>query len=247
MNRAELKQGKEHLKNLLKPLIKAATKIIVKKPAKEIPPGTELQSHFGGQPSFEKGEQWPLAKNGAKLDFVFQIFNKDGLAIPDHIKLIQFYYDFELMPWGTKDDGWLVKVYETLNPANICIITNTESERYGEYYCEMEFEPILSIPDWQDMDEYDDDIETLKSVLYKKDRKVYKKILKELGINEDMCSQLVGYPDWIQGGINLKENFEFLFQLDEEPHAGLWWCDCGMVYAFYNHFTKETEFKLECC
>jgi hypothetical protein len=38
-----------------------------------------------------------------------------------------------------------------------------------------------------------------------------------------------------------------LFQLDGETNAGLYWSDCGMVYAFYNRFTKETEFELECC
>jgi uncharacterized protein YwqG len=249
MNRAELNQAREEVINRLKPLIKPATKITVKKPLPEIPDGTELQSHFGGQPYFEKGEQWPLTKDGAKLDFVFQIFNEDGIALPDYVKLVQFYYDFDIAPWGYEDerDGWLVKVYETLNTENVCIITNTESDRYGEYYCEIEFEPIPSIPDWQDMDDYDDDIKKLKDTLAEKDRRVLKKIMKELAVDRRYCSQLGGYPDWIQGGITLKENFDFLFQIDEEPHAGLFWCDCGMVYAFYNRITKETKFKLQCC
>jgi uncharacterized protein YwqG len=137
-------------------------------------------------------------------------------------------------------------VYERLNPENIRIITNTDSERYGEYYCEIEFEPTLSIPDDQDIDDYDDYSETLIHRLWEKDHYAYQKLLKELGITEDTC-QLGGYPAWIQSGINLKENFEFLFQIDGETNAGLRWCDCGMVYAFYNSVKKETEFKLECC
>jgi uncharacterized protein YwqG len=116
----------EDLENLVKPLIKEATKINLKKTSKALE-NSHLVSHFCGQPYFEKGEKWPTAKNGNKLEFVFQIFNEDGLELPKNIKLIQFYYDFDENPWDNEDDGWLVKIYENLNPQNIAFIENQGS------------------------------------------------------------------------------------------------------------------------
>jgi uncharacterized protein YwqG len=62
--------AKEELKSLLTPLIKKAAKIIINKPS-PMPKDTQLKSHFYGQPYFEKGEKWPEAKDGTKLEFVF--------------------------------------------------------------------------------------------------------------------------------------------------------------------------------
>ena len=250
-------ETRDDLKNMMKPLLRKAAKLILK-PQPVIPDGTELQSHFGGQPYFEKGEQWPQTKNGNNLVFVFQVFNDGNAALPGNVKLIQFYYDFDTWKhsWSTKDKGWLVKVYETLNKENMTLIKKPdqyfhrwiknpdEKEPWNWVrYCGIEYEQILSLPDWQWIWNVDENIaETLD-----KSGIEYEDIVEELtGYETEFFSQLGGYPQWIQSGIKKKNNFDFLFQLDSERDAGLMWSDCGMVYVFYNSKTKEVIFELEC-
>jgi uncharacterized protein YwqG len=248
-------QTREELQNLLKPLLKKAAKVILK-PQAEIPADTELRSHFGGQPYFEKGETWPKAKNGNNLVFVCQFFNEPNSALPPYIQLVQFYYDFDdLTPWNTDGDGWFAKVYETLDCENKAYIKKP-AEYFHRYFdkpeiaeewnwvnhCEVEYKPVLSLPDWQWIDEVD---KNAASIFDKADLE-YEDIVEELVGYSDMFSQTGGYPQWIQSGITPKDNFDFLFQIDSESDAGLMWSDCGMVYFFYNRVTKEVIFEKEC-
>ena len=64
--------------------------------------------------------------------------------------------------------------------------------------------------------------------------------------NSNFCSQVGGRPRWLQGDIS-PNDFQFLFQLDCETEAGLYWGDVGMVYAYYDPNTKETWFDLQSC
>jgi uncharacterized protein YwqG len=104
----------EEIELLLSSIVRDATKIEVQTTG-EPPENSQLLSHFGGDPYFEEGEEWPMSQNGRHMDFVFQIFNTGDLAIPKSIKLIQLFYDYEEFPWDTKDDGWHVKIFESLN------------------------------------------------------------------------------------------------------------------------------------
>jgi len=257
---------REELKNIMRPLIKKAAKMTLKRyiPNSSLPiphslfsEGTELQSHFGGQPYFEKCEQWPQAQNGNNLSFVFQAFNDGSGALPENIKLIQFYYDFDdLVPSFTEQDGWLVKVYETLHKENMIQIKKPP-EYFTRYYnkpdekedcnriayCEIEFSSVLSLPTDDFVEEYDK-----KNGVTLGTAEEYNKIAKELiGYDfYDYFSQIGGYPQWIQGGIELQDDFDFLFQIDSEAEAGIMWSDCGMVHVFYNSKTKKFIFEKEC-
>ncbi len=93
------------LTELLKPLIKKATKLIFEEPSTP-PINSQLKSHFGGQPYFEEGEEWPTLSSGDSLCFIFQVFNSGEMGLPETIKLIQFYYNFKASPWNSDDKGW---------------------------------------------------------------------------------------------------------------------------------------------
>jgi len=229
--------------SLIIPLMRDAAKLIIERSEMpENPKDTQLKSHFGGQPYFEKGEEWPVTKDGNRLDFVFQFFNTDK-HLPENIKLIQFYYDYEESPWFTKDDGWLVKVYEQLDIENIIFIENTDPPRA---YCEIEYETIKTLPHEYDLEAVDKNADMLCQILDEEDP--YFKIAEKLNVNHDLHSQIGGYPDWLQGSAYPDDtDYIFLFQIDSEGEAGLHWVDCGLVYAFYNPKTKETIFELQCC
>jgi uncharacterized protein YwqG len=234
------------LEALVKPLIKDAAEIILKKKP-EIPNETHLQSHFGGQPYFEKGEKWPVTKNGNSLEFVFQIFNTGNRAMPENIKLVQFYYDFEEFLWNTKEDGWLVKIYEKLDKDNAVIIKKPE-EHETVNYCEIEYKAVKSLPDWEGIDSFYEHASMLSCVLDEEEPwGNYQKIAEKLIGEQEMKSRLGGYANWVQGNENPEDkDFQLLFQIDSEENAGLMWGDTGLIYVFYNCLTKKTEFVLQC-
>lgn len=246
---AEKSASFDRLDALLKPLIRSATTIEVNPPS-EPPEHSQLISHFGGQPYFETNESWPQMKNGRPLDFIFQVYNNGDLVLPADIKLIQFYYDWEEFPWETGSDGWLVKIYNALNTGQIIKI-NKPSELGISKYCEMNFKPLRSLPDWEGIDIYSPEAVNLCITINADEPwESYDEAVKKLTGEPGFRSQLGGYPKWVQGestpGKNNGGYMKLLFQIDSENNAGLMWGDVGLVYAFYNDETKHVEFTLQC-
>jgi len=252
-------QTLDDLENLVKPLIKNATKIIPHR-KKPMPEGTNLKSHFNGQPYFEKGEQWPKTKDGEQMYFIFQVFNTGEINLPENIKLVQFYYDLDgNIPHSIEtEDGyyceegsWLVKIYETIDTANSVIIENPETDRSG-LYCEIEFVPIKSLP--EDLQSYNESAYSLsckidEAHLQSNNRRFnsYWHIIDKLKVEMvNDGSQIGGYCWPTQGDPTPDDrDFVLLFQIDSEDEAGLHWVDMGRVYAFYNPKTKKVLFEIQ--
>lgn len=238
------------LENLVKPLIKVSTKLEVLSSSKP-PENSQLKSHFGGQPYFEKEESWPKSKAGKHLDFIFQVFNTPDLQLPDSIALIQFYYDWDEFPWDTSDDGWLVKTYKTIDKEKIKTIEKP-SELEKSKYCEIDFKTVKSLPDWEGLDVYCNKALKLACVLDEDESwDLYDQIVTKLtGIDDQYQSQLGGFPRWVQGEAtpdNSKRNpTKLLFQIDSEDNADIMWGDAGLIYVFYDEETEDIEFTLQC-
>jgi uncharacterized protein YwqG len=260
------------LENLMRPLIKNATKITPKRTEKfggeapeDVLSGKELEnfyrdtllkSHFGGQPYFEKGEKWPSAQDGDSLEFIFQIFNNGFSGLPETIRLVQFFYDYDRSPISYTEDGvhtgykygWYVKIYEQLDIENSVIIERPDG---GHIYCDIEFAEIKSLPDI-DNRSIDHTIEILSDKINaeseEKSFDIYSAVADKLtgSGGETQISQLGGYPVWIQGDCTPGDkDYQLLFQLDSEDEAGLHWVDCGMIYVFYNPKTKGVYFEMQ--
>lgn len=239
----------EELQQLVSPLIRNATKLELQK-ASSPPENSQLRSHFGGQPYFEEGDSWPKAQNGNDLDFIFQIFNSDDIQLPKSVKLVQFFYDVETFPWQTEEDGWLVKIYETLNTDRLIKIDNPILQEVKPY-CEVLFTPVKSLPDWEGIDLYEKNTLRISSLLnLENDWDGYEIVVEKLIGEHNFQSQLGGYPRWIQGEstptLSKGENMKLLFQIDSEENADLMWGDVGMVYVFYDEQTKRVDFTLQC-
>lgn len=239
----------EDLEKLIVPLIRAATKIEVQS-ASMPPKNAHLLSHFGGQPYFEKGEKWPMTRSGRNMQFIFQVFNEEGLELPQEIKLIQFFYDWEEFPWDTTDDGWLVKIYKELDVKNIVNIPRP-AELDESKYCAIKFKPIKALPDWEGIDAACDKASAVSCALNSEEPwDAYENAVKRLVGEEDYLSQLGGYPKWVQGESTPKnkngEHMKLLFQIDSEENAELMWGDVGLVYVFYDEKSGETAFNLQC-
>jgi len=237
------------LETLVKPLIKSATKIIVKQPTKLIE-NTQMKSHFGGHPLFLEGEEWPKSKKGDNLSFIFQVFNTGKNNIPQDIKLIQFYYDFEEFPWTTKDDGWLVKTYKNIDHKKVVTITNPVELREPKY-CEVEFEKVTSLPNWEGISIYNADACELSCILNEDEPwSSYENEVEKLIGEPNYMSQFGGYPRWVQGECTPQKKdgsyMDLLFQIDSEDNAGLMWGDAGLIYVFYDDSNSKVEFILQC-
>jgi uncharacterized protein YwqG len=240
----------DDLERLVTPLVRKAAKIEVLKPATP-PEGTQMESHFGGRPYFEIGEEWPKSKNGKYLDFVFQIFNNGENNIPINIKLIQFFYDWEDFPWDSGDDGWLVKIYETLNKERLLKIEKPFESETVIKYCEVSFKSVKSLPDWEGIEIFSDKASKLSCVLNEDEPwGSYQKVVECLIGEQDFQSQIGGYPHWVQGEGTPKnkkgEPMKLLLQIDSEENAGLMWGDTGLIYIFYDETSKKIEFELQC-
>lgn len=234
---------------LLKPLVKHTTSIIVNEPKQE-PENSPLISHFGGQPYLEEGESWPQNQNGKPLDFVFQVFNDSYEGIPENIKLIQFFYDFEEFPWENESDGWKSKIYEKLNTDKLIRIANPTDKPVK--YCEITFRKALSLPNWEALgDLYPETFEQVDLLLGDDDYDTYEGACQAItGGEPDSLSSFGGYPAWIQGAESFEDAvgmpMDLLFQIDSEDNPNIMWGDMGLVYVFYDKTTGNIKFVLQC-
>ena len=247
-NELDLKT-KSDLRYLVTSIIKPATKLEILA-ASRPPENSQLNSHFGGQPYFEKGEIWPTTKNGKSLEFIFQVFNSKDLQLPKSIEIIQFYYDWDEFPWDTSNDGWLVKIYKTVQRENLELI-DKPSELAKSKYCDVTFKSTNSLPDWEGIDLHCNDASKLSCILEQdKPWENYDQIVTELIGEQDYQSQLGGYPKWVQGESTPKDSkgdsMKLLFQIDSEDNAGLMWGDVGLIYVFYDEEYEKVEFTLQC-
>ncbi len=241
---------KADLIGLLKPLIRPCTAINVQT-ASSPPENSQLRSHFGGQPYFEKGSEWPKTKSGNHLDFVCQIFNKEDFELPNSIQLIQFFYNWEDSPWETANEGWVLKIHKKLNHQDLITIA-PPSKLEKQKYCEIEFQPNNSLPDFESLSTYNANAEKLCQLLdWDNEWEYYDQINRELlGEDTETDSRLGGYPNWVQGEeipLDSKGNpTKFLFQIDSEDNADIMWGDVGIVYFFYDEVSEKIEFILQC-
>ena len=239
----------EALEQLVKPLIKTASKLVIDEPI--LPPKeSQLKSHIGGEPYFETGEKWPKSKSGTYMNFIMQIFNEPGIELPENIKLVQFYYDAEESPWETDDDGWKVKVYEKLDTSKVKKIPLPEDLDKG-VYCDIKFEKVQSLPDWESLELYSPETANLSTELNEKEPWAsYGQVVEKLIGDHEHQSQLGGYPSWVQDDSTPEnddgDNMPLLFQLISEEEAELAWGDDGLVYVFYDKESGKIEFNLQC-
>lgn len=239
--------AKRKSRELLAKLQLPATKMHLEQ-TKEKQEDTFLQSHFGGQPYFEFGEKWPRSVSGNELDFIFQVFSGEGRCLPKGIALVQFYYDWTTRPWFNENEGWLVKIYNKADTEHYVPVESGLSE--PEWYCPIVFEQVCTLPDWESVDLYNNQISDLAYEINSESPwEAYRELVHECVPKQRFQSQLGGYPIFVQGNETpISKNgkpMELLFQIDSEENADLRWADMGMVYVFYDRIDGNVYFSLQ--
>lgn len=237
------------LEELLKPLLIPVTRIITT--SANLPDyNTQLKSHFGGHPYFNEGEEWPKSSNGRPLEFVFQVFNQPGFALPDNIKLLQFYFDFEEFPYETAGEGWLIKIYNSDDWSGIKYIEKPQGLTECKY-CDITFENGYTLPCMDTIiDSYTNIDELLNAVSPDDPWDVYDSIRKKLTGYSEGGHQLGGHPTWIQYDETPVDDAgnksQLLLQVDSDDNAGLMWGDAGLAYIYYNPATGKVDYIMQC-
>ncbi len=238
------------LELLVKSMIRKATKIQVIEADSKLE-RSQLISHFGGYPYFEEGEKWPVTKSGKHLEFIFQVFNDPELELPNDIRLIQFYYDWNEFPWDTESDGWLVKIYKELHPEKKLSILKPQLDVEFTTFCEIDFIPIESLPDWEGLETHNAEAADLSYTLNRAEPwESYEQVAAKLIGEKDYQSQLGGYPQWVQGDDTPKDKdgnpMKLLFQIETDEEIDLMWGPDGTVYVFYDPEQEKVEFIIQC-
>jgi len=240
----------EDLVNLVQDLAKDACKIILKKPKSE-DEYSQLFSHFGGDPYFEKGEQWPGMEIGSPATFICQVFNEKNNNLPDDIELIQFFYDYDYGPSRSSQNGWYIKIYTNLLIHDLEYMSPPKGIRKTKF-CPIVFKSVKSLPSWEELKFRSPLAFKLSCVLdeetpWRNYHIAARKVLPETGYR----SQIGGYPQWLQSAqIPIREDseeFQFIMQIDSEDDAGLMWRDMGLVYLFWDEESEDTRFILQSC
>ncbi len=227
----------ERMNEELRKLIKPAT--MMGKGKKKISFSKELQmkSHFGGVPYFEDGDMWPQTSSGENLDFVFQVFNQEGVELPEDIKLIQFFANLSEPAWEHEDEGWEVRIFKKLNPSKIKMIE--APDELLEMDCsEVKFYPINSLPNREGVSRF---ISEELEKLVKKNKRgkgiSYKEcVTRCIGRDIQKDYQLSGYPQWLNYDATPSNHSELLFQLNFGMES---------FYLFRNTKTKDVEYVFQ--
>ena len=152
--------------------------------------------------------------------------------------------------WNTNDEGWLVKIYEKIDPKKLIKISSP-LQSFQVTFCDIQFEPIKTLPDWEGISVHQPLASKLSCILNEDEPwEKYNEMVKKLIGESSYQSQLSGYPKWVQGEespLNLENQpMQLLFQIDSEENAGLMWGDTGLIYVFYDELNKDIEFGLQC-
>ena len=239
---AEKQKYEKELEQALLPLVKKATFFTFKETesAKAPVPAKQMfSSHAGGMPYFEEGDEWPYLNEDTPFEFIFQIFqNQDNtVALPQNIKLVQLFYDWE-------EEKEYIILSDKLNLSKATTIKSPKKQKLK--YKEIELTTVDMLPEYDSLD--NKEIVTLTQKIHPGHGwTVYNNLTDTLGYVKPVLDSYMGgyeveFEDWRMERKQSK-NHHNLFQLyledGEENHFG-WgsWYD-ALLYAGFNIKTRK--------
>lgn len=235
----------EKLRAQLESLLLPRTMLHLHKAPK--PADTQLLSHSGGEPYFEQGETWPVnPQTGQPLECIFQLVNDGTLVLPFPAAIVQLYYDYhgeEVIFDGSQEEGYLVKIYESISPDKLAAVPRPASLPAVQYES-ITFERAPSLPDAEELDQISAATYALCRQINADDwQDVYNAAVEELIGEQDLGSWVGGYANWLQGAYPPDA---FLLQFDSTEN--FMWGDSGLLYFFYDpENVRDITFELQCC
>ncbi|MDK0524485.1 DUF1963 domain-containing protein [Streptomyces sp. ML-6] len=224
-----------------------------------------VATRFGGFPTVEEGETWPLCDGCAgDLTFVAQVdYSRDGLHDKLPIVFFTFFYCWVCHPWGQdREKGrWLVRSYTGLRRPKVLV------QGDGPAFVERHAVPRLakSLPDgagmhlhcrelwdlvpgesgsreaWANWDVVD------RAALRLTQERAPRPHMRNAGV------AIGGYPYWVNGGdktpvcTQCTRPMELLLQIRPSELTDADWGDVGTLYLFMcRKHTQRTGLRIQC-
>lgn len=255
--------AEDRVKQLLRPLLRTRT---VLEPAERPPVKRELvETHFGGLPTVEDGETWPVCEGCADdLTFVAQVdYVHDGLHDRLPIGFFTFFYCWNCRPWGRKKEpgGWLVRAYTELVLPQVA--AHSTDPAFEERHVSPRLERSLPhgvgvslhCPELWDLVPGDSGSHEAwanwrvvdHAALDLTRERVRAPHLRNAGV------AIGGYPYWANGGDetpscpDCEQPMELLLQIEPTELTDACWGDVGTLYLFMcRTHTHRTGLRIQC-
>ncbi|MBC7910858.1 MAG: DUF1963 domain-containing protein [Pyrinomonadaceae bacterium] len=247
----------EEIASYLEPLTRVASRL---EPKKRLDKASLplLDSHFGGLPYAEVGEEWPVCPTcQTSLSFICQINTASGFhQQPKGVALLTFFYCWECSPWGLTDEiegAWIIRTYPEVSEIKAVTLLPKSEQPELTTACVTEMERVLTFPDWDGIGSYSmEAVEASANANPDEPSEAYISTVTAPGGLTDYATVIGGYPRWVQGEATpdckvCKSGMSLLAQIDTEDEAGIMWGDVGCVYLFYcPEHPQETKLELQC-
>ena len=178
-------------------------------------------SHFGGNPYFEAGEDWPIGPDRHPYDFICQINLNDCPEHPD----VPFDFFTVFLCWALESElyekpGCLVRTYRHSSDAKAVPIARPlqrSEEDYRVRPCPVRTETFITYPSpWL--------ITEIPAIAAAASRfrdpgAAYETTLERLGSWHDFRSRVGGYAAWVHDNTLEDDDMHLLAQIAYEPAA----------------------------
>jgi uncharacterized protein YwqG len=230
-------------------------------------PQLSSASKFGGQPYFEKGEDWPRCTRCHQPQFfICQVDVREcpATGLSRHFGLVSFFYCWKCCPWKADQPGWsIINHFEPSEDKFVLVQMpplpkqGTLSKLFQQHPgqtspCSVSF---LQFDCFPDMDELEQLVGTdSKSRLSGEDlADDYYRLVEKLSGRGDNYDTIVGgYAEWIQPVPETKcgqcgGHLRQLMQIGSESQANIMFGDAGAAYLLFceNH-SREVKLFTQC-
>ena len=243
MQKSEL--NRELRRKLEELLLQRSTLLVA---AAEKPEVTQTISHYGGDPYFEIGEEWPVNPDtGQPLELIFQLVSEDNMPWPFPAKIVQFYhnyYDGE-PPFDENHEpkDHCLKTYPAICPnRQVHLARPAALPPISFKQITVRVEP--SLPDDDELEYISPATEALCQQIAPSDWPfAYNSAVEELIGEQDLGSWVGGYAQWLQSASPTG-----IFWLEFDSTEDFSWGDAGLLYFFSDPTNPlDISFQLQCC
>lgn len=222
---------------------KPATELIVGESLPESHTFPPTSTHFGGNPYFEPGDEWPtLIESGRPYDFVCQVNLNDCPERPQvPFDLFTVFISWAMCEEGEIERMCIVRPHQEAAAAKAIQVPRPAPHARDDYRvrpCAVRTERFLTYPQWLDFGESRSRFNRVPqypeivaaALKFRDPNAAFDGSLKRIGCNSDFRSRIGGYPTWVHDYTLDAEDTVFLAQIAFERNANNCIGDAAPIY-----------------
>lgn len=244
--RLRKKAAKIRPEDRLKKVLRPTWRMRVEPAAEEL---SRTASKFGGLPYLEGEEEWPACESCQKnMDFICQADvsqTEPGQKLS--VGFFTFFLCWDCQEFGLEDNRPEnhVRFYPSASESRLSTNPKIESdEPFPERAILLE--QTVSAPDCEELVDYARDLDELLELEHPDDAlEAYLELVTKVGATCEPCSQVGGYPWWIQGS-EIEDDSILLAQIHSSESDGPVFGDGGSIYILIDAVSREVDLSFQC-